>query len=197
MRFFDRHSDQLAEQLLSDPESVYPNDGHDETLLFVRALPAAVPALPDPALEAEMIPALAGAARSASLEASRVNTTTFDTTPAVAAPRWRLRLTVLAAAVAVLPILMVGLAYAGVGLPDAVDDGFEAIGVDLPNQAQAGDAPAGAEGKGESASKSAAETQGSDEAFSPSGDGSNGKDKVSAQKGKPDHAGLDATPPGH
>ena len=67
----------------------YRKDGHDETL--VRALPAAVSVFPDPALEAEMIPALAGAARSASLEASRVNTTTVDTTPAVAAPRRRSR----------------------------------------------------------------------------------------------------------
>jgi hypothetical protein len=196
MRFFDRQGDQLAEHLLSDRESVYPKDGHDETLLFVRALPAAVPVPPDPALEAEMIPALAGAARSASLEASRVATTTFDSTPAVAAPRWRQRLAVLAAAVAVLPILMAGLAYAGVGLPDAVDDAFEAIGVDLPNQSQAGDAPAGAEGKGdrgkgESASKNAAGTQGSDEASAPGGAG------AEDGKGKPEHAGPEATPPGH
>ena len=170
MRFFDRRSDQLAERLLSDPESVYPEDGHDETVLFVRALPAAVPVLPDPAFEAEMIPALAGAARSASLEASRVATTTSRRLRPSRRQRWRLRLAVLAAAVAVLPVLMAGLAYAGVDLPDAVDDAFESAGVDLPNQSQAeATCRAGGEGKGdrgksESASKNAAGTQGSDEA---------------------------------
>ncbi len=205
MRFFDRQGDQLAEHLLSDPESVDPEHGHDEALLFVRALPAAVPVLPDPALEAEMIPALAGAARSASLEASRAATTTFETTPAVAAPRRRLRLAVLAAAVAVLPILMAGLAYAGVGLPDAVDDAFEAAGVDLPNQADDDDAAArsrdGQRAKGGSESKDdAAGAEGTDDAASPGGGESQGSGKPKGNQGnangKPEHAGPEATPPG-
>ena len=75
-----------------------------------------------------MIPALAGAARSATLEASRVATTTFDAPAPAAAPRWRMRVAVLAAAVALLPVLMAGLAYAGVDLPDVVDEGFDAAG---------------------------------------------------------------------
>jgi hypothetical protein len=206
MRLFDRQSDQFAERLLVDAESVHPGEGHDETAAFVRALPAAVGVLPDPALEAEIIPALAGAAHSATLDASRVATATFEAAHAAAPPRWRLRVAACAATVAALPVLMAGLAYAGVNLPDAVDEAFEAAGVDLPHQGD-GDRPtAGAKdedsAKASDPKSDAAGTEDTDDATA-AGDGgeSQGSGKLNGNqgnaKGKPEHAGPEATPPGH
>ena len=201
---FNRISDDLAERLLSDPRSVEPAGGLAETVAFIRALPAVVPVAPDPALEDEMIPALAGAAHSAALEASREATSSLDAVRA-AAPHWRLRLAVLGAAVALLPVLTAGLAYAGVELPDPVDEAFDAVGVDLPNQSEVDTTPAGADGEGkgkaaggkdDSSSKDAAGT--ADQAPAPGGGEGSGDDGGHGNgHGKPEHAGPEATPPGH
>jgi hypothetical protein len=206
MRFFDRQSDQFAEHLLVDPESVHPGAGHDETVAFVRALPATVPVLPDPALEAEIITALAGAARSATLDASRVATATFEAAPAATPPRWRLRVAALAATVAALPVLMAGLAYAGVNLPDVVDEAFEAAGVDLPHQGGGDRATAGSgdddRTKASDQKNDAAGTEDTDDAPA-AGDGGESQDSGKPKgnqgnaKDKPEHAGPEATPPGH
>jgi hypothetical protein len=197
MGFFNRNSDDFTERLLADPPSVEPEAGVAETVAFVRALPAAVPALPEPALEARIVPALAAAARSATLQASQEATTTMAARPSAGAPRWRLRVAALAAVVAAVPVLMAGLAYAGVDLPDPVDDAFEAVGVDLPNQSDADGVPAAGQGKGDSASKNAAGTDGSKQgATQGDGDATDAGNRGKA-KGKPGHAGPEETPPGH
>lgn len=144
MGFFDRINDEHAERLLGSAGLAGEGEaGLEETAAFVRALPAAVPAQPDAAPAAAMIRTLAETARSASLEASREATVPMQTVPVGRGGGWRLRLALLGAAVAPLPLLTAGLAYAGVSLPDPVQEAFEAVGLELPNQSDSGDAPAG------------------------------------------------------
>jgi hypothetical protein len=203
MRIFGPSSEGRVELLLDDPDSVYPGEAGFETASFVRAVRATVPVSPDPALEAEMVTALAGAARTASLEATRAATGPVEAVPAAphAAPRWRLRVAALAAVVAALPLLMTGLAFAGLTLPDAVDDAFEAVGIDLPNQGSERKAASPGDRAGDKdeakASKDAAGTAGTgDAAAAGAGDAGSGKPDGANGKGKPEHAGQEGTPPG-
>jgi hypothetical protein len=96
------------------------------------------------------------------------------------------------------PVLTAGLAYAGVNLPDAVDDAFESAGVDLPNQDR--DVPAGDSGRPDAADDA---TPG--EAGSPTGPGAQdgpgkrGRGKAQGhdkQKAKGKAIGHGGTPPG-
>jgi hypothetical protein len=199
-----RQTDEVVESLLGDPYSPPPGGELARTVTFVRALPAAVPVLPDPALEAEIIPALANAARSSELEATRQATVTTPAARPSTPSRWRLRVAVLAGAVLLLPVLMAGLAYAGVELPEPVDDAFESVGVDLPNQAGDAGVAAGAydddseKGRKKASQNTAAGTANTGDGPGASGD--QGSDGNASQgkpgKGKPDHAGQEATPPG-
>jgi hypothetical protein len=98
--------------------------------LFENALRAAVPTRPDPALGTTLVPRLAAVARAATLEAetqpSRRNTP---------APRSRLALVArVGIAVALIPLVLAGLAFAGVTMPSPARSAFESVGITLPNQ---------------------------------------------------------------
>ncbi len=98
-----------------------------EVALFESALRAAVPAQPDPRLGAALVPRLAEAARASTFEA--------ETRPVRRPPRSRRSLGVrVAIAVALVPLVFAGLAFAGVTVPQPARSIFHSIGITLPNQ---------------------------------------------------------------
>jgi hypothetical protein len=105
-----------------------------EISLFESALRAAVPVRPDPALGEDLVPRLARAARASTIEAE---------TRASSGAAWRRgrahsRRALVARvgiAVAMLPLVLAGLAFAGVSLPDPAQSAFDRAGISLPNQA--------------------------------------------------------------
>jgi hypothetical protein len=114
-----------------NPDVAYEEE-MNEVALFETALRAAVPTQPDRRLGADLVPRLAQIARSARIEAEQARGR--RTSPR--APR-RPRLALLARvgiAVALVPLLLAGLAVAGVTVPDPARSAFETIGVELPNQ---------------------------------------------------------------
>jgi hypothetical protein len=114
-----------------NPDVAYEEE-MNEVALFETALRAAVPTQPDRRLGADLVPRLAQIARSASIEAEQARGR--RTSPRA---RRRPRLALLARvgiAVALVPLLLAGLAVAGVTIPDPARSAFETIGVELPNQ---------------------------------------------------------------
>ncbi len=106
-------------------------DEMSEVALFESALRAAVPTRPDPRLGAALVPRLAATARASTIEAE---------THAVAAgarrrPRSRLASVArVGIAVALIPLVLAGLAFAGVTVPGAARSAFDSVGITLPNQ---------------------------------------------------------------
>ena len=97
-----------------------------DVALFESALRAAVPTRPDPSLGRTLVPRLAAAAR-----ASTVPTETRT----VGRPRSRRALVAGAGiAVALIPLVLAGLAVAGVTVPKPARSAFDEIGISLPNQ---------------------------------------------------------------
>jgi hypothetical protein len=144
MGHMSRISDEQTELLLSDSGSgAGAGPELREVASFVRALPAAIPVRPDPAVEAPLVQRLAATARSATHEAHGAATAQI---PAAAPVRpWRRRLALfarVAIAVAMVPAALAGLAIAGVSLPEPAREAFERVGIELPNQAGGDEAPA-------------------------------------------------------
>jgi hypothetical protein len=109
-------------------------DEMKEVALFTEALRAAVPAHPSRELTATLVPRLAATARSSTIEAE-----TQTTRPArvlePGRPRSRRALVArIAIAVALIPLLLAGLAFAGVTVPGPARDAFDSVGITLPNQ---------------------------------------------------------------
>jgi hypothetical protein len=103
----------------------------DELAVFAQAVRVTLLEEPDgTASSAYLIPRLAEAAR-ASAAADRG---AMRKRPAAARSGWAPVLRV-AIAIALVPLLSVGLAFAGVNLPGPANDAFETVGVELPNQA--------------------------------------------------------------
>ena len=102
----------------------------DELAAFAQAVRSTLVEPPDPATAALLVPRLAAAARAAAPTRPVVR-------PAVTVRPHRRWATVarVAVAVASIPILFAGLAFAGVRLPGPADSAFETVGVELPNQA--------------------------------------------------------------
>lgn len=99
----------------------------NEIALFESALRAAVPMKPDPRIGATLVPRLAEVARAATIEA--------ETHPVRQRPRSRLALVArLGIAVALIPLVLAGLAVAGVTVPSPARSAFEAVGITLPHQ---------------------------------------------------------------
>jgi hypothetical protein len=98
--------------------------------LFENALRAAVPTRPNPELGVTLVPRLAEIARTATLEAE-----THSVRARAAAPRSRLALVArVGIAVALIPLVLAGLAFAGVHLPAPARSAFDSVGISLPNQ---------------------------------------------------------------
>jgi len=109
----------------------YPGEVN-EVALFTEALRAAVPAQPGGELTAAMIPRLAATARSSTIEAE---TRTSRRGEAPNRPRSRRALVArVAIAIGLIPLLLAGLAFAGVTVPAPARDAFDSVGVTLPNQ---------------------------------------------------------------
>jgi hypothetical protein len=99
----------------------------NEVALFQSALRAAVPTQPDPGLGRDLVPRLAQAARASMLEA--------ETRVHRHKPRSRVSLVArVGIAVALIPLVFAGLAFAGVTVPEAARSAFDSIGITLPNQ---------------------------------------------------------------
>jgi hypothetical protein len=114
----------------------YP-DEMNEAIVFMDALRAAVPTRPDPRLESTLLPRLAATARASTFEAEN-GTTRRRVAPATrAARRPRSRFALVARvgiAVALIPLVLAGLALAGVTVPSAARSAFDSVGIILPNQ---------------------------------------------------------------
>jgi hypothetical protein len=102
-------------------------DEMNEIVLFESALRAAVPTVPDPRIGATLVPRLAEAAGAATLET--------ETRPARQRPRSRFALVArVGIAVALIPLVLAGLAFAGVTVPGPARSAFDSVGINLPNQ---------------------------------------------------------------
>jgi hypothetical protein len=99
----------------------------NEFALFTTALRAAVPTQPDAMLGANLVPRLAEIARASTIEA--------ETQAARRRPRSRLALVArVGIVVALIPLVLAGLAFAGVTVPAPARSAFDSVGITLPNQ---------------------------------------------------------------
>jgi hypothetical protein len=151
-----------------------PRDGdHDlaELAAFVSTLRAAVPAEPDPEVEATLVRRVAREAGSTADAVARADTAPL---PAARSPRWRPRL-MLAAKVAVAAILvpaaMAALAFAGVRLPEPAREAFDRVGVELPNQSEDESGATGESDRGDDAERGSSSGDKGDGADAPSASG--------------------------
>lgn len=104
----------------------------NDVALFQTALRAAVPTRPDPAIGMALVPRLAEVARTATIEAE-----TQGLTRTPRKPRSRFALVArVGIAVALIPLVLAGLAFAGVTVPGPARDAFDSVGITLPNQPQ-------------------------------------------------------------
>ncbi len=114
----------------------YPDD-MQEGLVFMDALRAAVPTEPDARRRAELVPRLAATARASTLEAEtrtmRRGTATTAVSPRGHRSRWGLVARV-GIAIAAIPLVLAGLAFAGVTVPSPARSAFDSVGINLPNQ---------------------------------------------------------------
>jgi hypothetical protein len=107
----------------------------NEVIPFERALRAAIPTQPDPEIARRLVPRLAEIARQATVEAETRVSRRWVALRAGARPRSRRRLVArIGVAVAAVPLVFAGLAFAGVTLPGPARDAFDSIGISLPNQ---------------------------------------------------------------
>lgn len=114
----------------------YPNE-MQEVEFFTHALRAAVPVQPRRELTATIVPRLAATARGATIVAETQATTSHAGLP-VRRSR-RALVAKIAVAAASIPLLLAGLAFAGVTVPGPARDAFDSLGITLPNQPSADD----------------------------------------------------------
>jgi cell division protein FtsN len=102
----------------------------NEVVLFENALRAAVPTRPSPTLGTTLVPRLAEVARASTIEAE-----TSATQRRTAPPRSRFALVArVGIVVALIPLVLAGLAFAGVTVPGPARSAFDSVGISLPNQ---------------------------------------------------------------
>lgn len=109
-------------------------DEMKEVALFTEALRAAVPAYPSRELTATLVPRLAATARSSTIEAETQTTRRAPTLGPGRPPSRRALVARIAIAVALVPLVLAGLAFAGVSVPGPARDAFDSVGITLPNQ---------------------------------------------------------------
>ena len=120
---------------------------------FTQALRSTLSAQPVPAGSPAFVALLADTARASLTTAQDASRTTrLRSRGARTRPRRRLALVArVAVAVATVPFLFAGLAFAGVTLPAPADSAFESLGLELPNQATDDDDTEGTAKDGDSA----------------------------------------------
>jgi hypothetical protein len=139
--------DEDVERLLSGAgSSVETTDEMRDLASFVAALGASMPAQPHPDVERVLVPRLATVARSVGERAAAESTMVL--TPLRGADRGAARRRIVlfarvAVAVALVPAMLAGLAFAGITLPEPAQDAFERLGIELPNQSAVDDGQAG------------------------------------------------------
>ncbi len=104
----------------------------NEVALFERALRVAVPTRPDPLIARDLVPRLARLAHAATIEAE-TQASSWGAGGARRRPRFALVARV-GIAVALIPLVLAGLAFAGVTVPAPARDAFDSLGIELPNQ---------------------------------------------------------------
>jgi hypothetical protein len=104
----------------------------NEVALFERALRVAVPTRPDPLIARDLVPRLARLAHAATIEAE-TQASSWGAGVARRRPRFALVARV-GIAVALIPLVLAGLAFAGVTVPAPARDAFDSLGIELPNQ---------------------------------------------------------------
>jgi hypothetical protein len=156
-------SDAEADRLLAeDSNGGDPEARIGEAAVFLRMARTALREQPPPEIEADLVRRLAETARLRAASRAR--------RPARPILRSRRRLVAkLAVAMALVPAVLAGLAFAGVTLPRAANSAFDSVGVNLPNQedgddADGGAAPAGPASEQPSSSKGTQSTQGNSDA---------------------------------
>lgn len=128
----------------------------NEVALFQSALRTAVPSQPDPSLGTRLVPRLAEAARLATVEA--------ETHAVRRRPRSRRALVArVGIAIALIPLVLAGLAFAGVTVPSPARSAFDKVGISLPNQpaatSQATPAGQGSSGKNDGGQTTTAKSE--------------------------------------
>jgi hypothetical protein len=116
-------------------DGALPNEMNDDAL-FTNALRAAVPSRPDAGLATTLVPRLAAIAADSTTEAETV---VVQRAARVRRPAMRRRSRFALAAqvgiaVALIPLVLAGLAVAGVTVPGPARDAFDSVGINLPNQ---------------------------------------------------------------
>ncbi len=107
----------------------------DDVALFETALRAAVPAQPDSSLGRDLVPQLARAARAARTEAeTQVRGRGTGSARRRRAGSRRALVARAGIAVILIPLVLAGLAFAGVTVPAPARDVFDSLGITLPNQ---------------------------------------------------------------
>jgi hypothetical protein len=121
-------SDAEADRLLAgDSNGGDPEARIGETAAFLRMARTALLEQPPPEIEADLVPRLAETARlEAASRATRSARPIFRSRRSLVAK--------LAVAIALIPAVLAGLAFAGVTLPGAANSAFDSVGVNLPNQ---------------------------------------------------------------
>ncbi len=103
----------------------------NEVALFQSALRVAVQVKPDPSIGTTLVPRLAELARASTIEA--------DARPVRQQPRSQRALVArVGIAIALIPLVLAGLAFAGVTVPSPARSAFEKVGITLPNQPASG-----------------------------------------------------------
>jgi hypothetical protein len=145
-------SDAEADRLLAaDSNGGDPEARIGETAAFLRMARTALLEQPPPEIEADLVRRLA--------ETARLRAASPATRPARPIFRSRRRLVAkLAVAMALVPAVLAGLAFAGVTLPGVANSAFDSVGVNLPNQ-EDGDDAEGDSAPAEPASKGTQSTQ--------------------------------------
>jgi hypothetical protein len=121
-------SDAEADRLLAgDSNGGDPEARIGETAAFLRMARTALLEQPPPEIEADLVRRLAETARlEAASRATRSARPIFRSRRSLVAK--------LAVAIALIPAVLAGLAFAGVTLPGAANSAFDSVGVNLPNQ---------------------------------------------------------------
>jgi hypothetical protein len=117
----------------------------NEVALFESALRVAVPTRPDPVIAGDLVPRLAQAARAATTEAETRATRRGAGMAGHRAGSPFVSVARVGIAVALIPLVLAGLAFAGVTVPAPARDAFDSVGITLPNQPseKQGQKPAG------------------------------------------------------